>query len=306
MWAASHNYRPLTTLEAMVRLTLQLRRCLKPACPQVRKPSRPAAEGRLALPKHEVGLDVLPCMGTPRSAHHHSVPPIPQALIARGRAVAPRPVTHLWERYDALVALSLQDTPRRRRLTQPQGRGSLALDGLPPAVGQAVRWGLRDCLAGEGRLARRFLSATHEDFTTLLRAVPQALEVPMAGGITDGQLSRRAAVAAAFPEGPHPLGHFPSRHEAAQPLSEADRHAQHVLNTHVRGVRPLDRAGEGRPAPEAEIIRGYCSAVRSALSDDGRPPLAAAGLQRYARLPAMPQSLARVEKRGPGPRPSGA
>src|SRR5215470_2489290 len=173
MWAAYHNYRTITTLEAIMRLTLQSRRCLPPACPQVRKPYRPAAEGRLALPKHEFGLDVLPCIGTQRYAHHASVPTIHQALVARGLAVAPRTVTNLLERSDALVALSLQDTARLRRLPQPQGRVILALDGLQPDVGQEVLWVLRDCLSGEVLLARRLLSATQPDLAVLLRTVRQ-------------------------------------------------------------------------------------------------------------------------------------
>ena len=126
LWAASHNYRTLTTLEALMRLTLQIRRCLNPACPQVRKPYRPEAPGRLALPKHEFGLDVLTFIGTQRYAHH-------------------------------------QDTARLRRLTQPQGRVILALDGRQPDLGQEVLWGLRDCLSGEVLLARSLLSATHND-----------------------------------------------------------------------------------------------------------------------------------------------
>jgi hypothetical protein len=84
-------------------------------------------------------------------------------LVARGIAVAPRTVTNLLERYDALVALSLQDTARLRRLPQPQGRVILALDGLQPDVGQAVLWVLRACLSGEVLLARSLLSATHPD-----------------------------------------------------------------------------------------------------------------------------------------------
>jgi len=163
MWAASHNYRTLTTLEAIMGLTLQIRRCLHPACPQVRTPYRPAAAGRLALPKHALGLEVLTCIGTQRYAHHHSVPTIHQALVERGLAGAPRTVTHLLERYDDLVALSRPDTARLRRLTQPQGRVSLALDGLPPDVGQAVLWGLRDCLSGEVLLVRSWLSAPPTD-----------------------------------------------------------------------------------------------------------------------------------------------
>jgi hypothetical protein len=154
MWAAYHNYRTITTLEAIMRLILQIRRCLHPACPQVRQPYRPEAEGRLALPTHEFGRDVLTCIGTPRYAHPSSVPTLHQALVARGIAVAPRTVTNFLERYDELVALSLQATARLRRLTPPQGRVILALDGLPPEGGQEVLWGLRDGLAGEVLLAR--------------------------------------------------------------------------------------------------------------------------------------------------------
>ena len=66
MWAAYHNYRTITTLDDVVHLTLQIRRCLNRACPQFRRPYRPEAEGRLALPKHEFGLDVMACVGTLR------------------------------------------------------------------------------------------------------------------------------------------------------------------------------------------------------------------------------------------------
>ena len=155
-------------------------------------------------------------------------------------------------------------------------------------------------------MARSLLSATHTDLAALIREVTQALAVPIVGVITDGQLSIRAAVAHALPEVPHQLCHFHYLHEAAKPIYAADRHAKKVLKKHVRGVRPLERAVEGRPDPEAEVIRGYCSAVRSALTDDGRPPLAAAGLQLHDRLTTIAQSLERVEKRGPCPKPLGA
>ena len=98
MWAAYHHYRTLTTLEALMRLTLQMRRCRNPACPQVRQPSRPEAAGRLARPKHALGLAVLTFLGPQRSAHHARVPTIHPSLVARGMAVAPRTVTHLVER----------------------------------------------------------------------------------------------------------------------------------------------------------------------------------------------------------------
>jgi len=45
---------------------------------------------------------------------------------------------------------------------------------------------------------------------------------------------------------------------------------------------------------EAEIVRGYCAAVRSALTDDGLPPLAASGLKLHDRLGRIAASLDRV------------
>jgi hypothetical protein len=123
-------------------------------------------------------------------------------LSERGIAVAPRTVTKLLERYDALVALNLPDTDRLQRLTQPPGRGLLALDGLQPDVGQEVLWGLRDGLSGAVLLAKSLLSAAQDDLAALLRQVKQALSVPIAGVISNGQPSIRAAVKQAWPRSP--------------------------------------------------------------------------------------------------------
>jgi len=169
-------------------------------------------------------------------------------------------------------------------------------------VGHEVLWVLRDCLSGEVLLAQSLLSAAQDDRAELLRQVKQALSVPIAGVISDGQPSIRAAVQQALPKVPHQLCHFHYLREAAKPIYEADRHAKKELKKRVRGVRPLERRFEGRHDPEAEVMRGYCAAVRSALTDDARPPLVASGLKLYDRLDAISTSLERVEKRGPCPR----
>jgi len=70
----------------------------------------------------------------------------------------------------------------------------------------------------------------------------------------------------------------------------------------VRGVRPIERAVEDRTDPEAEVIRGYCSAVRGALGDSGHPPLDAGGLQLQQRWSAIAASLDRVAQTGGCPR----
>jgi len=81
--------------------------------------------------------------------------------------------------------------------------------------------------------------------------------------------------------------------------TDADRHAKKELKKLVRGVRPIERALEGRTDEEAEAVRAYGLAVRSALTDDGQPPLDAAGLRLRDRLQAIDTSISRIgEKRG--------
>jgi hypothetical protein len=66
----------------------------------------------------------------------------------------------------------------------------------------------------------------------------------------------------------------------------------------VRGVRPIERTVEGRTDEAARVVQGYCAAVRGALTDDGRPPLEAAGLRLHDRLEAIEASLGRIEQKG--------
>ena len=250
LWAAYHNYRTITTLTDVVRLTLKIRRCITPACSQFQHPYRPEAEGRLALPKHEFGLDVIALVGTLRHAQHRSLPEIHQELRRRRVAMAPRTVQHLLERYDELVALSLADPLRLQQVTQAHGRVILALDGLQPDVGHEVLWVLRDCLSSEVLLARSLLSATQEDLGALLREVKQALGVPIVGVISDGQPSIRCAVATALPEVPHQLCHFHYLREAAKPVYEADRHAKKALKSTSAACAPLNDSWKSRQTPK--------------------------------------------------------
>ena len=81
-------------------------------------------------------------------------------------------------------------------------------------------------------------------------------------------------------------------------MFEADRHAKKELKKAVRGIRKIERATESRRDGEAELVRGYCAAVRAAITDDGRAPLAASGLKLKERLEQITDSLDRVRKKG--------
>src|SRR4051812_22424662 len=301
-YADYNNYRTITTLDGVFRLTLTIRRCPNPDCSRFLRPYRPEAEPHFALPYHEFGLDVMATVGRLRYAEHRSIPEIHRELTRRAIVVAPRTVTNLLDRYDELRALATADPHRLGPLLRPQGRVILAIDGLQPDVGHEVLWVLRDCLSGEILLARSLLSSTAQDLAGLITEVRQALPVPITGAISDGQESIRNAVKQALKGVPHQLCQFHYLREAAKPISEADRHAKKELKKRVRGIRRIERqaekAAESDPDDEeSDIVRGYCAAVRAALTDDGLPPLAAAGLKLQDRLSQIAASLDQVAAR---------
>ena len=297
------NRRTVVTLSGTQRLCLKIRRCEQAGCARQNRPYRPEAEGAVALAHHEFGLDVIALSGVQRHRHHRSVPEIHQALRAQGVQIAERSVTNLLDRYDELLATSLTDSARLCELLAAQGRVILALDGLQPDVGHEVLWIVRECLSGEVLLARSLLSSTANDLAPLLREVAGAVGVPVTGVVSDGQTSIRRAVERALPGVAHQLCQFHFLREAARPIFEADRHAKKTLKKHIRGVRRIERAVEDVTEPQADVVRGYAAAVRSAITDDGHPPLAASGLKLKGRLEAVADSVARVTEKG-GPRRS--
>lgn len=297
MWQDYENRRIIRSLDEVVELRLKIRRCPNQECERYRLPYRPEAEGQWALPQQEFGLDVIAWVGQLRHQEHRSVSEIHQQLQQRRLCVSERTVSNLLARYDELVALRLSDHQRLRTVLQVQQRVILAIDGLQPDVGHEVLWVIRDCLSGEILLARTLLSATHQDLAALFEEVKQWLLVPIAGVVSDGQHSIRKAVSTALPEVAHGLCHFHYLKEAAKQIYDADRHAKKELKKQVRGVRTLERQHHADDVTD-EVMQGYCQAVRSALTDDGHPPLDAAGLRLQERVSAIEQSLARVEQKG--------
>jgi hypothetical protein len=74
------------------------------------------------------------------------------------------------------------------------------------------------------------------------------------------------------------------------------------LKKRVRGIRKIERQAEKKAErdeddEEAEIVHGYCAAVRAALTDDGLPPLSASGLKLHDRLSRIAASLDHVAAR---------
>ena len=248
MCADYNNFRTVTTLDGVVRLTLPIRRCPNPACPRFHRPYRPEAEPHFALPHHEFGLDVIALVGRLRHAEHRSVPEIHRELTRRGVPICARTVTNLLDRYDELLALALADPERlrpaaaaagprgpghRRPAARRRPRGPLGAARLPlrrGAAGQEPAVGDRseDLAAPARRGAAGPAGADHR------RGLRRPGLHPQGGG-------RRPC-----PGVPHQLCHFHYLREAARPIYEADRHAKKELKKRVRGVRPIERKVGGR------------------------------------------------------------
>jgi len=301
MWVAYHKERKIMTLQGLCHLTLVVRRCRNKECPHYKKAYRPEEEGRLALPHGECGLDVIALVGTLRYREHRSIKEIHEQLQGRGVQVCERTVEHALHRYEELVAVHLHQKERLHEIFEKQGRVILAIDGLQPDVGHEVLWVIREVISGEILVARALLSSSQQEIAALLKEAKEMLpeKVEVCGIVSDGQQSIRLAVATVFPDIAHQLCHFHYLREAAKPIYEADRHAKKELKKQVRGIRPIEQSLEGKSDQESEVVRDYCLAVRSAITDDGHPPLAASGLKLYDRLKQISASISRVaEKRG--------
>jgi len=298
MWFRYEDHRKITTLKEVLGLRLQIRYCVNRACERYHVVYRPEAEGARALAHHEFGLDVIARIGQLRYGEHRSAPEIHRQLGEQGVVIAERTVEYLLERYDELVSVSLADRERLAAVFAAQGRLIVALDGLQPIKGQEVLWVIREVLSGEVLLARSLLSSSRAELEALLTEAVNGWEGLVIGVISDGQQTIRQAVAGVLPGVPHQLCQFHYLREAARPIWETDRTAKKELKKLVRGVRPLERQAECQATPEAEVVQGFCAAVRGALSEEARPPLELGGLRLRERLTAVEASLERLAKKG--------
>jgi hypothetical protein len=306
LWAASHTYWPSPTLRDVRRLPLQIRRGITPPCPQFQQPYRPAAAGRLALPKPAFGLEIIPGGGPLRHAQPRSVPESQPALAPRRIVIAPRPVLHLLERADALVALSLAAPRRLQPVTQGHGRGSVAREGLPPAVGPAVLWGWRDGRSSAGLRARRLLSAPQEDVAGRLHDGKRC-GAPLSGASPTGRLP--AAV-----RGQRPCHRCPPSGGTATPgaqrprpsLRPTARPSKSGTSTVAVGAPGNARVTSARPLqPQSSAAMAVRCAGRSPTRvPHPWPPRAARatpGAPRSPRVWSRAQTGGRASAAGPAP-----
>ena len=186
LWVANHNHRTVTTLSGVWKLTVVVRQCIQPDCPNYHRRQRPEAEGRWALPHGEFGLDVIALIGLWCDLQRRSGPEIHRHLMARGINISLRSVTDLMRRYKQLVEYPHEQIQAKLR---QQGHVLLAIDSLQSDVEYEQFWVIRDCLSAEILLAR-FLRET-DDLIYMLTEVKVLLRklrvAPAEGLIINGK-----------------------------------------------------------------------------------------------------------------------
>ena len=220
-------------------------------------------------------------------------------MLRRGVQIAERTVTHLIQRYEELVTVHVTDRERIGQILKEQARAILAIDGLQPDAGHEVLWVIREVISGEILLARPLLSSAKGDLAALLREVKELIpkSIGIKGIIFDGQKAIRAAVATVFPGVPHQLCQIHYLRDAAEKIVDADKHAKKELKAQIRGIRPIERVLEQGSGKASQAAYKYCLAVRSAITDEGHPPLDLGGIKLHSRLSRISDSLEEVAKK---------
>lgn len=309
----------MVTLEGVVHAWSVAYACKNLNCAHAGATYKSAEAEMLSMKHSSYSYDVLCLVGDLRFKQHRTVSEIAEALNERGIQVSERHAQNLYERYQTLLAASLDDHVRSvlAETTALNGGVVLSMDGVQPEKGNETLYVVREVFSGTVLAAQNMKSGTAAELQELIRPI-LALGYPVVGIVTDGQHSIRLAFEALLPDVPYQYCQYHYLKDIAKPIVDADRKLKMELKKSMRGVRDIERkieqaearaieavleesnpldaraaATESSEVTEAEIAKGYIAAVRALLLEDGDPPLELPGLLIYERAQAIQASLAR-------------
>ena len=154
--------RTVIMLAGPMHVRLQVRRCHNQAhsgdkpCKRYFVPFRPEMEGRLALPQHAIGLDVILMVGIIRQKSENiSIDNIYKYLIKKHIKISKRSVFNTWDAFRRII--NLRNDPIGWRTTKEriarEGTMILAIDDLwgnfEYVIGSKAVLIMRDCLTSQ-------------------------------------------------------------------------------------------------------------------------------------------------------------
>jgi hypothetical protein len=327
MHVCDHRYRRFHTLEGPVELLCRLDRCPDPHCPGHAKTKSPETEVTLALPKWAIGWDVFCWIGHRRCARHMAIPLIRSELLDDyAIKLSENAIDTYIRRYQIMLAARQHDPESLRQHSAATAELILCIDGLQPEKGHETLYVVRELTGKRVWFAEPLLSATAPEVRRLIKKArewAEALGKPVALWLSDKQDAFVTGIAAEFPDVPHRScdNHF--LRDLAQPVLEADSHAQVEMRPKVRGLRTIEQAvltrsqaatsdaaadepaatvaATAAPAnlppagvdPAGDVVLDDCAAVRGILNSDQGGPLHPPGLRMAEALNEVHESLQR-------------
>lgn len=303
----------IATLDGTIHAWSVAYACENPECLHTGIAYKSAEAEMLSMKHSSYGYDVLALVGELRFKQHRTVKEIADALNERGIPTSERHAQNLYERYQTLLAASLDDHVCKvlAETTLQNGGIILSMDGVQPEKGNEMLYVIREVFSGTVLAARNMKSGTATELKTLIEPIIQ-LGYPVVGIVSDGQKSIRLAFEALLPDVPYQYCQYHYLKDIAKPIVDADRKLKMELKKSMRGIRDVERKieqvettateiseteseqqSESPVATEAEIAKGYIAAVRALLLEDGDPPLELPGLLIYERAQAIQASLQR-------------
>jgi hypothetical protein len=327
MHVCDHRYRRFHTLEGPVELLCRLDRCPDPHCPGHAKTKSPETEVTIALPKWAIAWDVFCWIGHRRCSRHMAIPTIRSELLDDyAIKLSENAIDTYIRRYQIMLAARQHDPESLRQHSAATAELILCIDGLQPEKGHETLYVVRELTGKRVWFAEPLLSATAPEVRRLIKKArewAEALGKPVALWLSDKQDAFVTGIAAEFPDVPHRScdNHF--LRDLAQPVLEADSHAQVEMRPKVRGLRTIEQAvltrsqaatsdaaadepaatvaATAAPAnlppagvdPAGDVVLDDCAAVRGILNSDQGGPLHPPGLRMAEALNEVHESLQR-------------
>jgi hypothetical protein len=309
----------IATLDRVIHAWSVAYACENPDCLHVGIAYKSAEAEMLSMKHSSYSYDVLCLIGELRFKKHRTVKEIADALNERGIPTSERHAQNLYERYQTLLAASLDDHVRKvlAETTEQNGGIILSMDGVQPEKGNETLYVVREVFSGTVLAAQNMKSGTATELKTLIEPIIE-LGYPIVGIISDGQQSIRLAFETLLPDVPYQYCQYHYLKDIAKPVVDADRKLKMELKKSMRGIRDIERkieqvekqaaeienteseqlhpetaTAESPEVTEAQIAKGYVAAVRALLVEDGDPPLELPGLLIYERAQAIQASLQR-------------
>jgi hypothetical protein len=315
-------HKKISTLDGIIDAWSMAYTCKNPDCPHAGVSYKSAEAEMLSMKYSSYGYDVLCLVGELRFKRHMTVKELADALNERGVKTSERHAQNLYERYQVLLAASLDDHVRKvlAETTEQNGGIILSMDGVQPEKGNETLYVLREVFSGTVLAAQNMKSGTAPELQTIIKPIIE-LGFPIVGIVSDGQHSIRLAFENLLPDVPYQFCQYHYLKDIAKPVVDADRKLKTELKKSLRGIRDIERkiekvesqakekadaaasASEQQQADaqmaEARIAKKYVAATRALLLEDGDPPLELPGMLIYERAQAIQASLARcLDKKG--------